>query len=111
MCQLRGTTYFETGNCGKMLYAQQYTSTYLPFIYLGTILTIVLLMRAINPMNYADDVEQHLKRLCEIDYYRKEYYSDLGRSWDFTYQDSYFNTHFVSLIQIILLFSIRQQSS
>ncbi|CAB3980814.1 Geranylgeranyl transferase type-2 subunit alpha [Paramuricea clavata] len=46
-----------------------------------TILTIVLLMRAINPMQYAEDVEQHLKRLCEIDYYRKEYYKDLDSKY------------------------------
>lgn len=37
-------------------------------------------MRAINPMQYAEDAEQHLKRLCEIDYYRKEYYKDLGKT-------------------------------
>ena len=29
-------------------------------------------------MEYAKEVEGHLKRLCEIDYYRKKYYIDLG---------------------------------
>lgn len=44
----------------------------------GTILTIVLLMRAINPMNYSNEVEGYLKKLSEIDYYRRGYYNDLG---------------------------------
>ena len=34
-------------------------------------------------MKYAEEVEQHLGRLCEIDYYRKEYYSDLGTTRHF----------------------------
>ncbi|XP_028392827.1 geranylgeranyl transferase type-2 subunit alpha-like [Dendronephthya gigantea] len=46
-----------------------------------TILTIVLLMRAINPMKYAEKVESYLERLCGIDYYRKEYYIDLDSKY------------------------------
>ncbi|XP_046842365.1 geranylgeranyl transferase type-2 subunit alpha-like isoform X2 [Xenia sp. Carnegie-2017] len=46
-----------------------------------TILTIVLLMRAINPMNYSNEVEGYLKKLSEIDYYRRGYYNDLDSKY------------------------------
>ena len=47
----------------------------------GTMLTIVLLMRALDPLKHEVDTEKYLEKLSEIDHYRKEYYRDLGKQY------------------------------
>lgn len=46
----------------------------------GTLLTMTLLMRALDPLQYEQETEEYLEKLAEVDSYRKGYYKDLGES-------------------------------
>ncbi|KAK3747037.1 hypothetical protein QZH41_017815 [Actinostola sp. cb2023] len=46
-----------------------------------TIITIVLLMRALDSLKYQDETEQYLIKLSLVDPYRREYYDDLGKKF------------------------------
>jgi geranylgeranyl transferase type-2 subunit alpha len=44
-------------------------------------LTIVLLMRALDPLTYQDKTEDYLKKLSKVDECRREYYNDLRKKF------------------------------
>lgn len=43
-------------------------------------MTMTLLMRALDPLQYEQETEEYLEKLAEVDSYRKGYYKDLGKS-------------------------------
>ena len=43
-------------------------------------MTMTLLMRALDPLQYEQETEEYLEKLAEVDSYRKGYYKDLGES-------------------------------
>ena len=47
------------------------------YYILGVMLTVVFLMRALDPERYSDETESLLKRLVDCDGMRREYYRDL----------------------------------
>lgn len=46
-----------------------------------TMLTMVLLMRALNPLSHEKETEVYLEKLTQVDCYRKGYYKDLQRKF------------------------------
>ena len=50
-----------------------------PLFSSGTMLTMVLLMRALDPLVYEQETDFYLEKLVEVDGFRKGYYKDLSK--------------------------------
>ena len=48
-------------------------------MFVGTMLTMVLLVRALNPLSHEKETEVYLEKLTQVDCYRKGYYKDLSK--------------------------------
>ena len=51
---------------------------HLLFFCLGTMLTMVLLMRALDPLKHEQETNLFLEKLVQVDGFRKGYYRDLS---------------------------------
>ena len=48
-------------------------------MFVGTMLTMVLLMRALDPLSHEKETELYLEKLSQADCYRRGYYKDLSK--------------------------------
>ena len=48
-------------------------------MFVGTMLTMVLLMRALDPLSHEKETELYLEKLSQVDCYRRGYYKDLSK--------------------------------
>ena len=48
-------------------------------MFVGTMLTMVLLMRALDPLSHEKETESYLEKLSQVDCYRRGYYKDLSK--------------------------------
>ena len=47
--------------------------------FVGTMLTMVLLMRALDPLLHEKETDLYLEKLTQVDCYRQGYYKDLSK--------------------------------
>lgn len=47
--------------------------------FVGTMLTMVLLMRALEPLLHEEETDLYLEKLTQVDSYRQGYYKDLSK--------------------------------
>ena len=57
-------------------------------LFSGTLLTIVWLMQALDPMQHHCEVLQYIEKLLEVDPMRKQYYRDLSKYFQNSLQQS-----------------------